>query len=357
MHTALELAARGRRSVSPNPMVGAVLVKGNRVVGRGYHRKFGGPHAEVEAIRSAGRAAAGSTMYVTMEPCCFLGKTPACTDAIRGARIRAVVIATRDPNPRVRGKGALRLRRAGIDVRTGPLSREARRLNEAYFCHHQKGRPFFTLKAALTLDGMLADAGGESKWITGPVARRRAMELRCDADAVLVGVNTVLRDDPRLTCRVRSGRRALRVVLDSRLRTPPGARLFKSPGPVLVLAATTDGRRAARLRRAGAEVVRVSGRAGGRLSWDGIARVLHRREILSVLIEGGARVASSVLDAGIVDRVCVIHAPRILGPGRNLSEGMRPRRLGAMLSLRDVRHTILGPDVMTEGYPAQKGRI
>ena len=145
MHAALELAARGRRSVSPNPMVGAVLVKGNRIAGRGYHRRFGGPHAEVEAIRSAGRAAAGSTMYVTMEPCCFLGKTPACTDAIRGARIRAVVIATRDPNPRVCGKGALRLRRAGIDVRVGPLSRAARRLNEAYFCHHQTGRPFFTL--------------------------------------------------------------------------------------------------------------------------------------------------------------------------------------------------------------------
>ncbi len=356
MHTALELAARGRYFVSPNPMVGAVLTRGKRIVGRGFHRKFGGPHAEVEAIRDAGRAAHGATMYVTMEPCCFQGKTPPCTDAIRRAGIGRVVAATLDPHKRVRGRGMRYLRRYGIETRVGLLGRAARQLNEAYFSHHRKQKPFVVLKAALTLDGMMAAENGESRWITGAAARRRTQELRCRADAILVGVGTVLSDDPRLTCRVVPGKRLLKVVLDSRLRIPPESRCLKGKGPVLVFAGSRNGKRTRRLEECGAEVVRVGKDRTGRLSWKEIMAELYRRQVLSVLVEGGAAIASSALEASVVDKVSIFHAPMILGPGRAFSGGMKPRRLGRAIRLERVCHEVLGDDVVTEGYVVRKGR-
>jgi diaminohydroxyphosphoribosylaminopyrimidine deaminase/5-amino-6-(5-phosphoribosylamino)uracil reductase len=228
MREALELAARGRGRVAPNPMVGAVLVKDGRVVGRGWHRRFGGPHAEVEAIRAAGARTDGATLYVTMEPCCFHGKTPACTGAVELAGISKVVTATLDPNPRVAGRGLRLLRAAGIRTSVGMLAGDARRLNEAYFTFLKKKRPFVILKAALTLDGMMADCAGRSKWITGPEARRYGHQLREAADAILVGVSTVLSDNPSLTCRTLTGKQLVRVVLDARLRIKPECRLFKS---------------------------------------------------------------------------------------------------------------------------------
>jgi diaminohydroxyphosphoribosylaminopyrimidine deaminase/5-amino-6-(5-phosphoribosylamino)uracil reductase len=355
MRRALELAERGAGLVSPNPMVGAVLVRAGRVVGEGWHRRFGGPHAEVEAIRAAGSRSRGAMLYVTMEPCCFCGKTGACTDALLAGGIRRVVAATCDPNPKVNGGGARCLRAAGVGVELGLLAAAARRLNEAYFCFHREGRPFFTLRAALTLDGMMAARDGASQWITGPAARRRMMALRCRADAVLAGVETVLKDDPKLNCRGGRRRPVLRVVLDSRLRTPPGARLFREPGPVLVFAGAGASPRRARLARAGAELVTVGRQRDGLLDWGDIAAELRRREIQSVVVEGGARVAASVLDAGIVDRVVTIHAPKLLGPGRCVTAGLKARKFAGLVRLRDVRHELLGPDVLTEGRVARAG--
>lgn len=350
MREALELAGRGRGRVSPNPMVGAVLVRQGRVVGRGWHRRFGSAHAEVEAIRDAGGSARGAVLYVTMEPCCFQGKTPACTDAIGRAGIRLVEAAVRDPNPRVRGQGLRCLRALGIKTRLGLLRNEARRLNEAYFTFVQKRRPFVVLKVAATLDGMIADRWSRSRWLTGPAARQLGQALRQSADAIVVGAGTVRADDPRLTCRMAKGRRLVRVILDTELAVSPGSRVFREPGPVLVLAGFRHEARAARLERQGAEVVALGSNAGGLLSWPRILGCLYRRGLATVLVEGGATVASSALDAGVVDKVCAFHAPLILGPGRSFTQEMRARPLGRAIRLSRVEHRSIGPDVLTEGY-------
>ncbi len=350
MQEALALAVKGRGLVSPNPMVGAVLVRNGRVVGRGYHRRFGSAHAEVEAIRDARGATRDATLYVTMEPCCFEGKTPACTDAIVRAKIGRVVTAMLDPNPRVNGGGVRCLRRQGIRVDVGLLTEEARRLNEGYVTFMSEHRPFVMLKVAVSLDGMMATGEGESQWITGERARALGQELRLWADAVLVGVGTVLRDNPLLTCRINNKKRILRVVLDSTLRTPPASRLFSVAGPVVIFTASSDGRRARVLERLGAEVVRVRRETSGLLAWQDILAELYRREITSLLIEGGARVAASALEAGVVDKAFFFQAPKIIGPGRSFSSGMKARSLGTALVLKDVRHIELGDDILTEGY-------
>ncbi len=349
MRQALELAAKGRFTTAPNPMVGAVLVRAGRVVGKGWHRRFGGSHAEVEAIRDAGKAARGADLYVTMEPCCFCGKTGACTDALRAAGIRRVFAATLDPHYRVKGEGARCLRRAGVEVQVGLLGREARALNEAYFTYHEQHRPLVVLKAALTLDGMLADRRGVSNWISGPEARTWVQELRAAAGAVLVGAGTVLADDPRLTCRIKTGRQPLRVVLDTDLRTPPRARVVTGPGRLLVLTASRDAKRRAALERAGAEVMVLPAR-GGLLDWRLVLAELHRRGVLSVLVEGGATVASSALEAGVLDKLHIVHAPLLLGPGKGLTEAAKPRPLARAIRLRRVSHRVFGDDVVTTGY-------
>ncbi len=350
MAGALDLARRGCGRVSPNPMVGAVLVKNGRVVGRGWHRRFGGPHAEVEAIDAAGRRARGTTLYVTMEPCCFHGKTPACTDALQLAGVKRVVAATLDPNPRVNGRGMRCLRERGTKTAVGLLGREARRLNEAYFTSERKHRPFVILKVAATLDGMIADSKGRSKWITGPQARAIGHGLRLCADAIAVGVKTVIADDPLLTCRAKPPKQLVRVVLDSDLEIPPGSRLLKEPGPVLVFTASSNAARAERLWAKGVEVLRVGREKNGLLSWADILAGLHRRHLQTVLVEGGATVASSALEAGIVDKVYVFQSPKILGPGKSFSHGLAVRGLGRALELKPVDHRCIGSDFLTEGY-------
>lgn len=350
MGEALALAARGLGMTSPNPMVGAVLVKRGRIVGKGYHRRYGAAHAEVEAIRDAGAEAAGSSLYVTMEPCCYHGKTPACTEAVRAAGIRRVYAATLDPNPLVNGAGVRCLRAAGVTVRVGLLASAARQLNEAYFTFMEQHRPFVMLKVAASLDGMMATGEGESQWITGEKARRFGQELRRAADAVVVGVNTVLTDDPRLTCRVLPQKRLLRVVLDSDLRLNPDRQLFQESGQVLVFTASGNRQRRRGLERVGAQVVSVRLQARGRINWQDILEELYRRQVTSVLIEGGATVVSSALEAGVVDKAFIFHAPKILGPGRLFSQGLSPRRLSTAIVLRDAKYTVFGDDVLTEGY-------
>ncbi len=316
MRMALRLAAKARGQTDPNPMVGAVVVRAGRIVGRGYHRKAGQPHAEVFALADAGAAARGATLYVSLEPCAHAGRTPPCTEAIQKAGIRQVVAAMIDPNPITRGRGLRWLKARGIRTAVGILEPEARALNQAFITRMRAGRPFVTVKVAQSLDGKIATSSGQSRWITGPAARQWVHRLRSESDAILVGVETVLKDDPRLT--VRSGRRRSRstpvkVILDSSLRTPPAARLFASASPVWI--ATTPAASAQRerlLQRAGAEVLRLPVRAG-RVDIRALLKELERREISRLLIEGGGEVIASALQAKVVDRVIWMVAPKIIG--------------------------------------------
>jgi len=360
LRLALALAARGAGQTSPNPMVGAVVVRGGRVVGRGYHTRAGAPHAEAVALAQAGRRARGAILYVNLEPCCHFGRTPPCVDTIIGAGVRRVVACMRDPDPRVRGRGFRALRAAGVRVRVGVLLREAGVLNAEFVRRLAAARPLVTLKAGMSLDGRIATRSGESKWITSSRARAAARDLRLAHDAVLVGVNTVVRDDPRLTARVGGVGRAtgmrrpgpVRVVLDARLRTPPRARLLNDGGPqaiILTLKAAPEARRR-RLRGAGALVLDVPGR-DGQVSVGGALRELARRGITSVLVEGGSEVLGAMLDARMADRLALFVAGRVLG-GRGALPVFGGRGVGRLrdaVRIRDMSVRPVGQDFLVEG--------
>lgn len=352
MRRALLLAARAGSGTYPNPMVGAVVVRAGKVVGEGFHRRAGGPHAEVIALKRAGARARGATLYVTLEPCAHTGRTPPCVEAVAQAGVRRVVAAMTDPNPLNRGRGLRRLKASGIRASTGLMEKEARALNRPFVTRMTRGRPFVTVKMAQSLDGKIATASGESRWISGPKARAWVHRLRAESDAVLVGVGTVLKDDPLLTARLRGVKREpARVVLDSRLRTPVGARLFNAPAPVLI--ATTRGasrERERRLRERGAEVERFPSEKG-RVSLKAVLRWLARREVTRVLIEGGGEVAAAAFEAGVADRVCWIIAPKIIG-GRKAPtsvEGTGARFLRAAIPLKNFQVRRLGEDLLVTG--------
>lgn len=354
MARALELARRGYGLTAPNPMVGAVLVRDGQVVGEGTHLRAGGPHAEVAALAAAGARARGATCYVTLEPCAHHGRTPPCADALVAAGVARVVAAVEDPHPQVRGRGFARLRAAGVAVEVGCGEAEARALNRAFFCAVTRGRPHVTLKGAMTLDGKIAAWDGTSRWITGEPARQEAHRLRFGADAVVVGVETVLRDDPALTVRWREGppKEPWRVVLDSRLRTPPGARLFSSgdPGRVVVAGVVPlpDGPRSALAAR-GATVLGLPADRG-RVDLHALLAALRERDVLGVLVEGGSEVAWSFLEAGLVDRVALFIAPRLLG-GRSAPGpvGGPGRSLKDAVGLVNVTWRQVGEDMLVEG--------
>jgi len=316
MQRALHLAARGLGRVEPNPMVGCVVVRGGKIIGEGYHRRFGGPHAEVEVLRRCKGPAKGAIIYVTLEPCCFAGKTPPCTDALIEAGVGRVVAAMRDPNPRVAGRGLRVLRAAGVRVELGLLQREATELNAPYIKLTQRGRPWVILKWAQSLDGKIATRTGDSKWITDPRMRAQAQRTRGRVDAVIVGVGTVVADDPLLTCRVGRPRRvAVRVVLDTRLRTPPQARLVKTARriPTLIFCGPRVPRsRAKRLEQAGCVIQRVQ-RDGAGLSLDAVLETLGARAMTNVVVEGGGRVLGSFFDQGLADEVHIYQAPVLMG--------------------------------------------
>ncbi|OGX40374.1 MAG: riboflavin biosynthesis protein RibD [Omnitrophica WOR_2 bacterium RIFCSPHIGHO2_02_FULL_68_15] len=346
MRRALELAARGRGRVHPNPMVGAVVVKGGRVIAEGWHERFGGPHAEAMAIGRLKKIPAGAKLYVTLEPCGHTGKkTPPCAGLILKSGIRNVVVAARDPNPLVNGRGIRRLRRAGVKVTEGVLEREARELNRdfEYWVRHR--RPYVTAKIAQSLDGRLIARPGE-RWVTGRDARRLAHRMRAASDAILVGVKTVIRDNPLLSVRLPGTKLApLKVVLDSRLRTPPRARIFgkASPGPVL-LAVTSKAPRAARRRFGGrAEVLEVR-QKGGRVDLAALLEELAGRGVVHVLIEGGAEVMSDALSRGLVQEVCFFIAPRLIG-----GEAPRVHFLKETLNVKDPRIISAGKDWLVRG--------
>ncbi|MGD8377355.1 MAG: bifunctional diaminohydroxyphosphoribosylaminopyrimidine deaminase/5-amino-6-(5-phosphoribosylamino)uracil reductase RibD [Acidobacteriota bacterium] len=359
LRLAFQLALRGAGTVSPNPMVGAVVVRGGRVIATGYHRKAGEAHAEVIALRRAGTAARGATLYVNLEPCSHHGRTPPCVQAILGAGVRRVVASMVDPNPRVRGRGFSALRRAGVVVDSGRLRGDARRLNEAYTRYIVHHRPFVLVRAGMSLDGRIATASGASRWITSARSRRESHALRWSFDALGVGRATVGVDDPELFARrgARLKERFVRVVLDSALRTPPDCRLVRSARRQPVRFYTT--RRAPEARRrtleaAGAEVCAVAGRRG-RVEPAAVLEDLARREVASVILEGGGEVHASFLRAGLVDKVLLFVAPLLLGGRRSIPVvgGGEPDLPSAGISLGEVRTGRLGRDLWIEGYPRQ----
>ena len=354
MRRALDLAERGRGLTWPNPMVGAVAVVGETIVGEGFHERAGGPHAEVVALAAAAGRARGATLYVTLEPCAHQGRTPPCAPAVVAAGVRRVVVALSDPNPLVSGRGLGVLRAAGVQAVEGVLVEEAERQNRAFTTAMRRGRPHVTLKAAMTLDGRIADAHGESKWITGPEARAVAHRLRSHSDAILVGIGTALRDDPALTVRVDPPwpREPLRVVLDTRARLPVDARLVTAGTPDRVLVITggdADAARVSALRAAGVSVIPVDTR-GGRVDVRAALGALAARELRAVLVEGGGEVHGSFLDEAVVDRVAFFLAPRLLG-GRAATPaiGGDGHALKTAPRLVAVDVTRVGDDVLIEG--------
>jgi diaminohydroxyphosphoribosylaminopyrimidine deaminase/5-amino-6-(5-phosphoribosylamino)uracil reductase len=352
---ALQLAEKARGRTSPNPMVGALVVKGGRIVSRGYHRKAGEPHAEAIALKKAGIKARGATLYVTLEPCSHTNKrTPPCTPLVLQSNVKRVVISMIDPNPRVSGGGIRALRKAGIDVVTGVLEADAKKLNEAYVKYINTGMPFVTLKIAQTLDGKIATASGESKWITGELARAEGHRLRNSNDAILVGINTVLNDNPSLTTRIPGGRDPLRVIVDSRLRIPLNAKVITQRSSAKTCIATLDTMpkgKLVKLLDAGAEILLARGRER-RVDLKDLMKMLGSFGITSVLIEGGAEVNASALKSGIVDKVVMFIAPKLMAGTDSLCSigGKSPVRLNRAVMLHEVTSRFVGSDFMIEGY-------
>ncbi|WP_331562138.1 bifunctional diaminohydroxyphosphoribosylaminopyrimidine deaminase/5-amino-6-(5-phosphoribosylamino)uracil reductase RibD [Chlorobium sp.] len=316
MRRCLELARLGAGSVSPNPMVGSVIVADGRIIGEGYHRKYGDPHAEVNAVAAVADEALlrQATLYVNLEPCSHFGKTPPCSDLIIEKGIPRVVIGCRDPHIKVAGKGIEKLLAAGVEVIEGVLQEESGKINEAFITSHRKGRPFVALKLAQTLDGKIATATGASKWITGDDARREVHRLRCHYDAVLTGAATVMADDSRLTVRHCAGRNPLRVVLDSRLSIPENAGVFSDEAKTVLFTspALHKSQKAARLSEKGVTVLAVEGRECG-LDLAAVLAALHERRVLSVLVEGGSRMVSSFINAKLADKLYLFIAPKLFG--------------------------------------------
>jgi diaminohydroxyphosphoribosylaminopyrimidine deaminase/5-amino-6-(5-phosphoribosylamino)uracil reductase len=368
MRLALREAAKGAGRTSPNPVVGAVVVRGGRVVAAGHHARAGGPHAEVVAIRAAGARARGADLYTTLEPCDHFGRTPPCSVAILEAGVRRVLVGSADPNPLVSGKGVARLRRAGVEVVEGVLRDECDALNVHWFTFIREGRPFVTLKAAVTLDGRLATRTGDARWVTGEEARRWVHRLRDRVDAVLVGAGTARADDPRLTTRLPGGRGRdpIRVVLDTELRLPARLALLRprSAAPTLVAHAarrprlSPDSLRPAKrgwgggaVPRAGVELLHCRRGKGGVDLHDLLAK-LGERGVTHLLVEGGARVHARFLEERLVDRIVVFVAPKLAGAdGVPLAASAGPARMKDALRLEDVAIERMGDDVLVAGRP------
>lgn len=354
MREALRLAARARGRTAPNPMVGSVVVKGGERIASGSHLRAGAEHGEAMALRRAGEAARGAVLYVTLEPCAHTGRTPPCVDAVIASRVRRVVVAMRDPDRRTAGRSLARLRRNGISVSQGVCEAEARHLNRGFVSRVERGRPFTILKLAATLDGRIATARGESRWITGLEARAFVHRLRRRVDAICVGSETARADDPELTARARAGRgrvthRPVRIVVDSRARTPPTSRLIgaRDPGRAwIAVARDAPARRVALLEGTGARLLRVASREGHldlRAAW----RALGRAGSNELLVEGGGGLAAALLRAGLVDQLHWITASRLIGgDGLPVLAPLGVSRLSQAIDLPPVAPRRLGPDLL-----------
>ena len=344
MRLALELAGRGRRTARPNPMVGAVAVQGDRILGQGYHLRPGEPHAEVHTLDPVPASTTDVTLYVTLEPCCHTGRTPPCTELIIGKGVTRVVCAMADPDERVAGRGIARLREAGITVDLGLMEPAARALNAVYVKHRSTGLPFVTLKLAQSLDGRIATPTGDSKWITSPASRARAHELRADADAVLVGINTVVADDPQLSVRHVEGPQPAKIVLDSRLRISTSARIFEGSRLIVATSSDVSESRRTQVEAAGARVWAFPP-TEGRPRLSDVLTQAAKEDLLHLLIEGGGTVASSALREGLVDRVAVFIAPKILGEGIPAVGDLGIAQVAQAVHLCEVAFERIGEDL------------
>ncbi len=350
MRLALRLARRGIGKTSPNPNVGAVVVKNGRAIGRGYHRRFGGPHAEVFALKEAGQAARDATMYVTLEPCSHYGKTPPCADRIIEAGLRRVVVATPDPNPLVNGAGIRKLQQAGIEVTVGVEAEKAEKFNEAFFKFMRTGLPFVTLKIAQTLDGKIATPSGDSRWVSGEASRRLVHRWRAQMDAVLVGIGTVLQDDPELTVRLVKGRNPKRVVLDPHLKIPLESRLVKDgQSETIVVTASKDEKKIEDLKKRGVSVISAQLTRGGAFDLADVLKKLTEFQIISILVEGGSGVFSSFLKQRAFDRLAVFHAPKIAGAGLGPFDGVSLQKMSEALPLKIRKTRKVGEDWLFQG--------
>ncbi len=358
MRRALILARKGLSRTSPNPAVGAVIVKRGQVIGEGWHRGAGLPHAEIEALNNASSKVAGATLYVTLEPCSHFGRTPPCADAVIKSGIRKVFAGMPDPNPLVSGEGIKRLEAAGIEVVTGILEAGCRAINEAYIKYITTGTPLVTIKLASTLDGRIAAPSGESKWITGPEARRLVHRMRAASDAVMVGGATVIKDDPSLTVRHAKGQDPVRVVLDSSFKAPLSSSVFKGAGglaTVLFATSAAPPSKVAKARQSGVDVVLIPKGPGG-VSLERVLKELGRRGVTSLLVEGGGRLAASFIKAGLADRFCVFIAPMLIGADGVPSVGvMGLKRLSDAPGLEFERVVRAGADIVIVGRFTKKG--
>jgi diaminohydroxyphosphoribosylaminopyrimidine deaminase/5-amino-6-(5-phosphoribosylamino)uracil reductase len=355
MKRALKLAGKGEMRVSPNPMVGAVIVKGNRIIGEGYHRRFGEEHAEINAIKNTTESIKGSTFYITLEPCAHFGKTPPCVDALVAAKPRRVVIGTADPNPLVAGRGITVLEKRGIQTTVGILAAECRALNERFFKFMETGTPFVTVKYAQSMDGRIATATGHSRWISSPASLKFAHRLRSIHDGIMVGIGTVLNDDPDLTVRLVKGRSPVRIIIDSRLEIPLGAVVLKNQEKAKTIVVTTAGvapGKASELARMGIEMLHVDADGDDRINLQSVITELGKRGMTSVMIEGGAAMITSILKSRLADRMVVIIAPKIIGSGLEAVGDLGIRRVDDAYQLTYRKILRKDGDIIADGHIA-----
>jgi diaminohydroxyphosphoribosylaminopyrimidine deaminase/5-amino-6-(5-phosphoribosylamino)uracil reductase len=353
MRRGLRLAQKGRGRTSPNPMVGAVLVKEGRVVGEGYHTKAGEAHAEIVALRQAGDRARGATLYLNLEPCTHFGKTPPCVPQVIEVGVKRVVLGMEDPNPLVKGKGIERMRKAGIEIEIGILEEECRRLNEAFCKYILKKEPFVVLKVAATLDGKMATRHGDSKWISGKASRRFVHRLRDQVDGVLVGIGTVLKDDPQLTARIKGGRNPYRIVLDSHLRIPEDAKVFgDSPSKAIIATSGLAPKdKIEKLEKRGVRILILDSHEG-KINLKSCLSKLGEIEMTSLLVEGGSQVNGSFLDEGLIDKLLLFLSPKLLGDHQAIGifTGRGVTRLEEAFAIKKIETRKMGEDLLLEGY-------
>lgn len=354
MKRALELAELGRGKVAPNPMVGAVIVKAGKIIGEGYHKKYGDNHAEVNAFENATEDVSGATLYVTLEPCAHYGKTPPCAKRIVKEGIKKVVIGVLDPNPLVAGKGVNILKDAGIEVVVGVLEEECRKINEVFMKYIKTSRPFVLMKYAMSLDGKISTATGKSKWISCEKSRRDVHKLRNNLSAIMVGINTVIKDNPMLNCRIEGGNDPIRIIVDSNLRIPLDSKIVNTSNNISTIVATThkaDKDKIKLLEERNVEVI-VSKEKDGRVDITSLIDKLGEKKIDSILLEGGSEINFSCLQEGIVDKVRIYIAPKILG-GNNAKGAVGGRGVSEMIdsfNIENIDISTIGSDIVVEGY-------
>jgi diaminohydroxyphosphoribosylaminopyrimidine deaminase/5-amino-6-(5-phosphoribosylamino)uracil reductase len=348
MELTLKIAEKGKGFVSPNPLVGCIIVKRGKIVGRGYHKHYGGEHAEINAIKNAGKKVANSTMYINIEPCSHWGKTPPCTEKIVEAGVREVVIGMHDPNPLVEGFKELKFR--GIKTKIGILEEQAKKLNEVYIKYMKTKRPFVILKVAMSMDGKIATKTGDSKYITGREARRYIHQLRSELDAVMVGINTVLKDNPRLTPRLAKGKDPIKIVVDTELRMPMKCNLMKQPSKLII--ATTKKASKAKINKfyqRGVNVIVLNSKRG-MVDLKELMKELGKKEITSVMIEGGAELNSSAIKDKVADKLLIFTAPKLVGTGVGAIGNLGITKIDKAVKLKNIRTMKVGKDVLLEAY-------